>query len=489
MSEEVLINITPRETRVAMLENGVLQEVVIERANHRGLTGNIYKGKVVRILPGMSAAFVDIGLERAGFLHVSDLVLANGGGHAQDIGLMLRDGQNLLVQVARDPLGAKGARLTTQISIPSRYLVFIPDMHTVGVSQRIAGDERTRLLTIVRQYTAIEAEAATQRMPNGYIIRTAAGGVGEESIQCDIDYLKQLWAGIQQTLADAAPGSLLYEEPPLVIRTIRDLVGSSVEKIRVDSREAYQQALVFAEKYTPELTRVLEHYPGERPIFDLYSVEEELAKALESRVELKSGGYLVIEQTEAMTTIDVNTGKYVGSRTQEETIFRTNLEAAQAIPRQLRLRNLGGIIIVDFIDMQDAEHQRLVIRALEKALERDHAKTYISEVSALGLVQMTRKRTRESLEHILCEPCPTCKGLGSVKTAETVCYEIFREILREARQFEAKQFLVLAAPNVVDRLVDEESETVTQLESFIRRPIKLQMERNYLQTQYDIVLL
>jgi ribonuclease G len=488
MTLELLVNVTPQETRVAVVENGVLQEVFIERARRRGLVGNIYKGVVRRVLPGMQAAFVDIGLERAAFLHASDIAVSvdnekiEHSGGDDSITRLLCEGQQVLVQVIKDPLGTKGARLTTHITVPSRYLVFMPEVNNVGVSQRIEEEaERQRLRDIV---VAARGEAG-----GGFILRTAAEGVGEEAIASDLKFLQRLWASIQERATRAGPAEVVHEDLPLVLRVLRDLSDTEVEKLRIDSRETFQRIEDFVCRFTPELVDKLEYYPGERPIFDLYSVDDEIQKALERKVQLKSGGHLVIDQTEAMTTIDVNTGAYVGHRNLEETIFKTNLEAAQAIVRQLRLRNLGGIIIVDFIDMQNEEHKRQVLRALEKHIERDNANCHISEISSLGLVQMTRKRTRESLEHILCSSCPTCSGRGSVKTAETVCYEIFREILREARQFDSQQLLVLAAQEVVDLLLDEESTSLAELEAFIDKPIKFQVEALYTQEQFDVVLL
>jgi len=488
MSEELLINVTPQETRVAFVENGVLQEVHIERALKRGLVGNIYKGKVSRILPGMQAAFIDVGLERTAFLHASDIVTeggheaANGKQH-DDIASLLREGQEIMVQVIKDPMGSKGARLTTQISIPSRYLVYMPGVAHIGISQKIdAESERQRLKDIV-------SELAPEFEAGGYIIRTVADAVDEAAIKNDMVFLQKLWTTIQQRSDKAKPASLIHDDLQLVMRTMRDLGNTDIEKIRIDSRETCDKVRKFASKFIPHLAHCVEHYPGERPIFDLYGVEDEIHKALQRKVQLKSGGYLIIDQTEAMTTIDVNTGAFVGHRNLEETIFKTNLEASQAIVRQLRLRNLGGIIIIDFIDMDDVEHRRQVIRALEKNLERDRAKAQISEVSALGLVEMTRKRTRESLEHVLCRTCPTCDGRGSILTAETVCYEIFREIIREARQFETQQLLVLASQAVIDMLVDEESDSLAELEEFIEKPIKLQVESEYTQEQFDVVLM
>ena len=488
MSEEILVNVTPQETRVAVVENGVLQEVFIERTRCRGLVGNIYKGVVSRVLPGMQAAFVDVGLERAAFLHVTDIMPSNDDSSVElrrDEGItrLLREGQVLLVQVIKDPLGTKGARLTTHITIPSRYLVFMPEAGNIGVSQKIESeDERQRLKDIV-QGTLEDQE------PHGYIVRTAADGVSGDALRADMRFLRKLWESVHASEATAGAGTVVYEDLPLVRRVLRDLVGTEIEKVRIDSRETFETVSKFAEQFVPEILDQLEYYPGERPVFDLYAVEDEIQKALERKVQLKSGGYLIIDQTEAMTTIDVNTGAYVGHRNLEETIFKTNLEAAQAIARQLRLRNLGGIIIIDFIDMLDEEHKRQVLRALEKSLERDHAKSHISEVSGLGLVEMTRKRTRESLEHVLCSVCPTCGGRGSLKTPETVCYEIFREILREARQFDAQQLLVLASQEVVDLLVDEESTSLAELESFIGKAIRFQSEVLYTQEQFDVVLM
>lgn len=483
MSKEILINITPQETRVAILENGMLCDLYIERSRSRGLVGNVYKGKVVRVLPGMEAAFVEIGLEKAAFLHVSDVAQKNKTNNEPvHIGQLLREGQEILVQVIKDQLGTKGARLTTNITMPSRYLVFMPNAENIGVSSRIENEEvRERL-----KNDLLEQEHRVKDA--GYIIRTAAEVTGKEGLASDIKYLNRLWDNINN-IADIKAGNVVHKDLPLYLRVLRDMVDEDLEEVRVDSRETCNIMLEFAQKYVPEVTEFIEHYPGERPIFDLHGVEDEIQKGLERKVQLKSGGYLIVDQTEALTTIDVNTGAYVGSRNLEETIFKTNLEAAQAIARQLRLRNLGGIVILDFIDMTEPEHKRQVMRALEKALEKDHARTSICEVSSLGLVEMTRKRTRESLEHVLCETCPICEGRGTVKTAETICYEIFREILREARQFDAQELLVLAAQDVVDLLVDEESSSLAELVDFIGIPIKFQVEALFTQEQYDVVIL
>lgn len=492
MSEELLVNVTPQETRVATVENGVLVEVCIERARRRGLVGNIYKGKVVRVLPGMEAAFIDVGLERAAFLHVSDVAGSvnrgeNGERQQRPVQEVLREGQVLLTQVIKDPLGTKGARLTTHLTIPSRYLVFMPGEEAIGISSRIEGEEeRSRLREILQ--TQIAGEEGEEKSDGGFIIRTAAEGAQEEALLRDMKFLRRLWQSIQARAKRVNAGSPVHEDLPLVERTLRDLGIDAIERIRIDSRETFQRSQQFCREFLPEMQSRISHYPGERPIFDLYNVEDEIQKALEKKVHLKSGGYLIIDQTESMTTIDVNTGAFVGHRNLEETIFKTNLEAAQAIARQLRLRNLGGIIILDFIDMGEEEHKRQVMRALEKALDRDHAKSQVCDVSALGLVEMTRKRTRESLEHVLCEGCPTCAGRGKVKTAETVAYEITREIIRQVRQFDVYSLTVLAAQDVVDLMMGEESDNLAELEAFIGVPIRLQGEEMYNQEQYDVVL-
>ncbi len=490
-NEEILINVTPQETRVAIVESGSLQEVWIERRRNRGIVGNIYKGKVNRVLPGMEAAFVDIGLERSGFLHVSDFDLGQGSEEEGEdgepkklpaINELLHEGQSLLVQVVKDPIGTKGARLTTSISVPSRYLVYMPNSSLIGISVKIEDEEeRERLRKLL-------SDCMNENRTGGCIVRTAAEGVEDEELNRDIKFLCTLWDSIQEQARQAKPGSCVHEDLPLAIRTLRDMVDKDTEVVLVDSRETYDRLKKFAGKYIPDLPCRIEHYPGDRPLFDLYNIDDEIQRALGRKVELKSGGYLIIDQTEAMTTIDINTGAFVGHHNLEETIFKTNMEAAQAIARQLRLRNLGGIIIIDFIDMTTEDHKRQVLKALEKYLDRDHAKTQVCEVSPLGLVEMTRKRTRESLEHVLCETCKTCGGRGTHKTVETVCYEIFRELLREARVYdEARQLLVMANQDVIDMLLDEEAASLAELESFIKIPVKLQVESFYSQENYDVV--
>ena len=451
ISEEILINITPQETRVAIVENGALQEVSIERQRSRGIVGNIYKGKVNRVLPGMEAAFVDIGLEKAGFLHVSDIDTGDDSAGAEEnttcptINELLREGETVLVQVVKDPIGTKGARLTTSISVPSRYLVYMPNSTSVGISVKIEDEaERERLKKLIE---ACRSESQV----GGCIIRTAAEGVDEAELLRDIAFLSKLWGSLLEHAESVSPGSMIHEDLPLSIRTLRDMVGVDTSLVKVDSRETYQRMTDFATRYIPDLPARVEHYPGERPLFDVYNIDDELQRALERQVSLKSGGYLIIDQTEAMTTIDINTGAFVGHQ---------NLE----------------------------DHKRQVLKSLEKYLDKDHAKTQVCEVSPLGLVEMTRKRTRESLEHVLCEPCKTCHGRGSLKTTETVCYEIFREILREARFYdEARQLLVMANQDVVDRLLDEEAANLAELETFIKIPVKLQVEAHLSQESYDVV--
>ncbi|MGX5673296.1 ribonuclease G [Thermomonas fusca] len=497
MSEELLVNVTPRETRVAVVENGMLQELHIERGSQRGVVGNVYKGKVQRVMPGMQAAFVDIGLERAAFLHANDIFRsapldAVAGDDAPaapppqmqiPIADLLRDGAEVVVQVVKDPIGSKGARLTTQISIPSRYLVLLPRSKVVGISARIEDEaERARLKTLMAELTAGGAG-------HGYIVRTNAEGQPAEALAEDIAYLGRVWELIERNAAEAKVGSRVYEDLSLPLRAVRDLIRRDVDKVKVDSRETCERLREFAARYMPALADKVEHYTGARPVFDMYGVEDEIQHALEKEVPLKSGGYLVIDQTEAMTTVDVNTGSFLGQRNLEETVYRTNLEAAQAVARQLRLRNLGGIIIIDFIDMHDAEHRRQVLRTLEKSLAKDHAKTTVYDFSPLGLVEMTRKRTVESLERQLCEPCHECGGRGMLKTAETVTYEIFREIVRAVRQFDAARLLVIASPSVVARITDEESNAVAELEEFIGKSIRFQADAQYLQEQFDVVLL
>ncbi|MDX1526606.1 MAG: ribonuclease G [Pseudidiomarina maritima] len=488
MSAEILMNVTPTETRVALIENGILQEIHIERQAKRGLVGNIYVGKVSRVLPGMQAAFIDIGLDKAAFLHASDIVthidqeeLSRNNVTTADIAQLVRPGQQILVQVVKDPLGTKGARLTTDITIPSRYMVLMPQSPHVGISQRIEDEaERNRLKAAAQPYCDEDG---------GFIVRTAAEGAADDDLQRDAKFLRRLWDTIQKRRKGMRKIGLVYEDLNLSCRILRDFVGDEIERIRVDSRITYDVLREFVQEFIPELSNALEYYSGERPIFDLFDVENEVQRALERKVELKSGGSIIIDQTEAMTTIDINTGGFVGHRNLEETIFNTNIEATQAIARQLRLRNLGGIIIIDFIDMQNADHKRRVLHSLEQALAKDRAKTSINGFTTLGLVEMTRKRTRESLEHVLCTECPVCSGRGSMKTVETVCYEVMREIVRVNRAYAADHFMVYASAAVADMLLNEESHALAELEVFIGKQVKVLTEPMYNQEQFDVVMM
>ena len=488
--ESILVNITPAETRVAWVDNGILREVWIERANKRGLVGNIYLGKVERVLPGMQAAFINIGLERTGFLHVSDICpktalssMENMPEDCDDITKFLRAGQEVVVQVVKDPLSSKGARLTMLVTIPSRLLVFMPEEKMIGVSQRIdSSEERERLREVV--HSIPEAQSSV----GGFIVRTVAEGAGFHEIRADIVYLEQLWSEIIEKQQKVKVSALLYEDQPLYLNLLRDIPVDNLKEIQVDSFETHKKMLNFSNSYVMNLANKLVHYSGERPLFDLHNIEEEIKLALNKRVNLKSGGYLIIDQTEAMTTVDVNTGGFVGHKNLEETIFRTNLEATKAIARQLRLRNLGGIIILDLIDMDNQEHRTAVYSALQKELLKDKVKMSISAISNLGLIEMTRKRTRESLERVLCEPCDVCQGRGSVKTAETISFEVFREITRMAKQFEAKNYRVIASESVASYILDEASNRVVDLEVFLNKNIRFQAESGYFVEQFDVVM-
>ncbi|MDE1928039.1 MAG: ribonuclease G [Burkholderiales bacterium] len=484
-SQDILINWAPQETRVAIVENGAVQELHVERTLERGQVGNVYLGKVVRVLPGMQSAFIDIGLERAAFLHVADL--HNGPPGRSDapqvpIERQVFEGQTLTVQVIKDAIGTKGARLSTQVSIAGRMLVFLPHDNHIGISQKIGSQELREQLRA--RMTVLAGDGG-----GGFILRTNAEEASDAELGEDIAYLRRTWALIRERAQARPAGSLLHQDLSLAERVLRDLTNESTHQIRIDSRLQCDALKAFGETFMPGVVAKLEHYRGERPIFDLFGIEEEIVRALARRVELKSGGYLIIDQTEALTTIDVNTGGFVGARNFEDTIFKTNLEAAGAIARQLRLRNLGGIIIADFIDMLREDHQQAVLAELRKQLARDRTRTTVSGFTQLGLVEMTRKRTRESLAHMLCEPCPTCQGRGQVKTARSVCYDVLREILREARQFNPKEFRVVASAAVVEMLLDEESVHLAGLSEFIGKPISLSAEPTMNPEQYDIVLM
>ncbi|MCW5652344.1 Rne/Rng family ribonuclease [Hydrogenophaga sp.] len=517
MSQDILINWSPQETRVAVVEQGAVQEVHLERTLERGLVGNIYLGKVSRVLPGMQSAFIDIGLDRAAFLHVADLMPNIAAKHAGPrekaaaapaplpdaagppagaakvltpnpvlpIERQIFEGQSLMVQVLKDPIGTKGARLTAQISIAGRLLVFLPQDNHIGVSQKIPPAQRESLRQRLMRLTALPDGSPS----GGFILRTNAEDATDEELIEDTAYLRKTWLRIKEAATRQPPATLLHEDLNLMQRVLRDLVGAHTQSIRIDSREQHGLLGSFAAEFMPDTVAKLQHYSGERPIFDLFNIDEEIVRALSRRVDLKSGGYLVIDQTEALTTVDVNTGGFVGARNFDDTVFRTNLEAAQAIARQLRLRNLGGIVIVDFIDMARDDHRESVLAEFRKQLARDRVKTMTGGFSQLGLVEMTRKRTRESLAHMLSEPCPACSGRGVVKTARSLCYDILREILREARAFSPREFRVVASPKVIELFLDEERAHLAGLSDFIGKPISLQSESSMTQEQYDIVLL
>ena len=532
MIEEVLINVNRFETRVALLLAGVVQEVHLQRASGYSVTGNIYKGRVVRILPGMQAAFVEVGLARPGFLHARDVHFAQHTAELslekngeRDIRTLLHEGQEILVQAVKDPISTKGARLSTEIALASRYLVLMPFSTNLGVSQRIEDEtERDRLrglLTSLRvpgaangdHVAATGAESSIQNddIANaGWIVRTAAEAAASSELEADIGFLRRMWQMIVENQRPAVAPALIYEELPMHIRITRDLVGAAVGKIRVDERGTYEKVRAFAAQFLPEFVPRIEFYDEPVGLFDRFGVEDEISRALEAKVPLKSGGHLVIEQTEAMTTIDVNTGGFVGTHSLEETVYRTNLEAAALIPRQLRLRNLGGIIVIDFIDMEDPEHRRDVLRTLEKACEHDPARTRLSGLSSLGLVEMSRKRTRESLAQQLCAPCAACNGRGRLKAPESMCYEIFRAILRDAhkrsreqralgpvlapvlaagREAEHGNYMVRASQLVIDRLLDEAADNVAALAEEVGTSIRFQVEPSYTNEQFDIVLM
>ena len=490
MQQDILINWSPQETRVAVVEHGALQELLVERALERGLVGNVYLGKVARVLPGMQSAFIDIGLDKAAFLHVADLMSSISNRHAdgdlpaavqQPIEKQLFVGQAVMVQVLKDPIGTKGARLTAQISIAGRLLVYLPQDNHVGVSQKIPPKQREELR---QRVLSLAGEAG-----GGFILRTNAEDAQDAELREDIAYLRKTWIRIKGASTRLPPASVLHQDLNLLQRVLRDMVVEGTQTIRIDSHEQFESLKTFAQEFMPATVQTLQHYRGERPIFDLFNIDEDIAKALGRRVDLKSGGYLIIDQTEALTTVDVNTGGFVGARNFDDTIFKTNLEASQAIARQLRLRNLGGIVIVDFIDMIKENHRDAVLAEFQKQLARDRIKTTVNGFSALGLLEMTRKRTRESLAHQLCEPCSACSGKGVVKTARSVTYDILREILREARQFNPREFRVVASPKVIELFLDEESQHLAGLSDFIGKPISLQAEAAMAQEQYDIVLI
>ena len=491
IKQDILINTCDAETRVALLENRRVEEIFIERQSSLGLVGNIYLGKVVRVLPGMQSAFIEIGLERTAFLHVADMAIATHSPTASQttvnqlppIETQLFDGQTVLVQVIKDPIGTKGARLSTKISIAGRLLVYLPKEEGIGVTQKVDSDEE-RIELKNRMI-----ELLGDNPDGGYIIRTAALDAAVEEWQNDINYLKRTWQEINEQKRKRSAPTLIHRDLTLAQRVLRDMVTQDTQIVICDNADTLQQLQAFAQTYMPSVLPRLKLAPVERPLFDTYEVEEEINRSLQHRVDLKSGGYLIIEQTEAMTTIDVNTGSYVSGRNFADTILKTNLEAAKEIVHQVRLRNLGGIIILDFIDMMDAGHNDHVMRVLQEEFSRDRTRIAVHPFSPLGLVEVTRKRTRESLAQLLCEPCPMCQGKGIIKTTRTVCYDVLREIRREACQFNASAFRVVAHPDVIDMLLDEVAPHLAALSSQIGKPISLQAQSMFFQEQYDIILM
>lgn len=487
MSEEILINVTAHETRVATIWQNTVEEIHLERSASRGQVGNIYLGRVLRVLPGMQSAFIDIGLEKAAFLHAADIW------HSRDINSplieltppiekLIHDGQTIMVQVTKDPISNKGARLTTQISIAGRTLVYLPQTLHIGVSQKIDGEIERELIR--QRLTDVIPPSET----GGYIIRTLAEDASSETLASDVAYLRKTWLGIEALAGNLPPRSLLYRDLNLSERVLRDMVNDDTSHILIDCKKTYEKLLRFVNALIPSVAKRLKCYNGSRALFDLFGVENEIEKALSKRVDLKSGGYLVIEQTEAMTTIDVNTGGFIGVRNFTETIYKTNLEAAQSIARQLRLRNLGGIIIIDFIDMDNEDHRSSVLTTFNEALARDRTKSKVGQFSPLGLVEMTRKRTRESLAHVLCQPCTLCHARNQIKTPRTLCYEILREIQREAQIFNPRQFCIVAAPVIIDSFLEEESIYLAAMSDQIGKPITLQAESHYHPEKYDIII-
>jgi ribonuclease G len=503
VAREIIINSAPFETRVALLEQRRLTEIFIERARDKGIAGNIYKGRVTRVLPGMQAAFVDIGVEKAAFLHSSDLDAeleeefiaeesppSDGAADSAPpapakaprrapIEERLKKGQEIIVQVAKQPIGSKGARATGVLSLPGRHLVFTPSSQHIGVSRRIEDEaERARLKEIVE----------SERPPEGgFIIRTACEGLSKREIQGDIRFLAKLWTRILRKSEQVGAPALLHYDMDVVLRTVRDLFTADTQRLVVDDARDHQRILDFVDTVMPRLTPRIELYEEPEPIFDHFGIENQIAKALERKVWLKSGGYIVIDHTEALTVIDVNTGRYVGKKNLEETVLKTNLEAAKTIVAQLRLRNIGGLIVIDFIDMEDRANQRQVFDTLSEALKKDKARSKLLRISELGLIEMTRKRTRESLMQLLCMPCVMCEGRAHVKATATVAYEVLRRIQREAAlNPKLEQITVQVHPTVAQFLHKEEDRTLQTLEATLGRKITIKPAAELGESQYEV---
>ncbi|MDX8381525.1 MAG: Rne/Rng family ribonuclease [Ghiorsea sp.] len=508
MSTELLVNVAPFETRIARVENGRAEELYVERTRGKGLRGNMYLGRVQRVIPGIQAAFIDIGLDRAGFLYAGDIPGArteheiiddtddNEEHEGKDddetslnvgfrpniapIGQLLKEGQEILVQVSRESISSKGPRLTAMVSLAGRYLVYLPELDHVGIARRLEDEtERERLLSIAG---VIKPEG------KGLIIRTVAEGHTKEELDQDLQFLVRLWLDVDKRRKKAPAKALIHTELNLYLKVMRDFVDDEVEKIHIDSKEAYQSMKKFASRFMPEVSKRLFYYPGNRPIFDVYGVEEEINKALIRKVELKSGGSIVIDQAEALIAIDVNSGSFIGSRNLEETSFKTNLEAVHEVVHQLRLRNLGGIVVIDFIDMNDIENQSKVMEVFEEALTRDKTKTNALPFTELGLIQLTRKRTRDSLGRMLQNECFHCNSTGLTKSKQTICYQLFRDIVAEARAYPSEKLMVIAHPSLIDFMLGEENEMVTQLEKFLDKEISLKQDEHFARDRYEVVL-
>lgn len=483
MSNELIINTTLGETRVARLENGSVAEFYADRVREAGIVGNIYKGKVVRVLPGMQAAFVEIGLARTAFLHLSDFVasedIAEGiSDAARNAATQLKEGREILVQVSKEPIGTKGARLTSFISLAGRYLVYMPTVNHIGISRRIeSADERARLKDIINKL---------KPKGGGFIIRTASEGISLKELKSDIAYLTKMWSEIEERSKRAKVPSLVHAELEVGLRVVRDMFTADIDRLIVDTKNDFEEIRRFVEKFMPRLKSRVIHYTGEEPIFDKYGIEVEITRAMGQKVWLKSGGYIIIEQTEALTAVDVNTGKFVGKHDFEDTILKTNLEAVREIVYQLKLRNIGGIIVIDFIDMQKASNKAKVFNSLKDALKSDRARTTITKISNLGLVEMTRKRTRDDLRNMLADPCPYCDGKGYLKSPLTVSYEIFREIIREADKEKGRQITVFANPVVANLLYNEERKYLEDLEKMVRKTIVIKEKPEYHLEQFDL---
>ena len=498
MKQEIFINSTPQESRIAIVEDGLLAEFLIERKEEMGVAGNIYKGKVARVLPGMQAAFIEIGMEKAGFLHASDF-----SSEPQDVHLggedvefeeappkptssrhlplekQLSRGEELLVQVAKDPLGTKGARVTCHISLPGRYMVFMPGTRHIGISRRIESDEERKRLKEIAQSLGTEA--------GGFILRTACEGLSKREIQRDLLFLTKLWAGIQQKAESAAAPALIHQDLDLIARTIRDFFTADTEHVVIDSPKDHRRVVDFVSHFMPRLKSKIVLHNDKEPLFEQQAIEEKVVKALDRRVWLRSGGYLIIERTEALTAVDVNTGRFVGKRSQEETILKTNMEAVQEVVRQLRLRNVGGIIIIDFIDMEKEGNRRKVYDALREALKKDKARTNILKISELGLVEMTRQRTRESLENQLLRSCPHCEGRGRIKSAPTIAYDVLRAIKRQYVSFDGgKNIVVRLHPDIANFLYDEKNNSLENLEREINHRIIIKASQELHHEKYEI---